>query len=95
MLIRASINQSISGDACETVTRRLSNVPAQIANLTPCTETPPCPKPPRPLLSVLSNLTKHRANGEPEIPSTHPTVIITDFSNRKQQQQLLSVNNVC
>uniref|UniRef100_A0A915PNH9 Uncharacterized protein n=1 Tax=Setaria digitata TaxID=48799 RepID=A0A915PNH9_9BILA len=48
------------GDANETITRRLSTVPSQIANLPPYNDVPP-PKPPRTSLTVLSsNLPKEK-----------------------------------
>ncbi|VDO49998.1 unnamed protein product, partial [Brugia timori] len=59
------------GDAGETVTRRLSNVPVQITNPPPYTDVPP-PKPPRPYLAVLSSLSKQKEGGEAEIPKIQP-----------------------
>lgn len=65
------------------MTRRLSNVPAQIANLQPYTDVPP-PKPPRPHLTVLSSLKKQK-DEEAEVVTAQ--AIATLGINRQQQQQ--------
>ncbi|VDM15058.1 unnamed protein product [Wuchereria bancrofti] len=75
-------------DEGETISRRLSNVPAQIANPPPYSNVPP-PKPPRPYLAVLSSLSKQKEGGEAEIPAIQ--VSATSGFDRQQQQQMLSI----
>ncbi|KAM3722777.1 Protein unc-80 [Dirofilaria immitis] len=72
------------GDAEETMTRRLSNVPAQIVSLPPYTDVPP-PKPPRPYLAVFSSMKKKKSKEEAEIVS--PSATLTTGTNWQQQQQ--------
>ncbi|EJD73700.1 hypothetical protein LOAG_18891 [Loa loa] len=72
------------GDRDETMTRRLSNVPAQIVNLPAYTDIPP-PKPPRPYLAILSNLNKQKEDEEIKIIS--PQIASTSDTNQQQQQQ--------
>ncbi|MCP9264094.1 Protein unc-80 [Dirofilaria immitis] len=71
-------------DAEETMTRRLSNVPAQIVSLPPYTDVPP-PKPPRPYLTVFSSMKKKKSKEEAEIVS--PSATLTTGTNWQQQQQ--------
>ncbi|EJW76935.1 hypothetical protein WUBG_12155, partial [Wuchereria bancrofti] len=81
------------GDEGETISRRLSNVPAQIANPPPYSNVPP-PKPPRPYLAVLSSLSKQKEGGEAEIPAIQVSATSGfDRQQQQQQQQMLSIKN--
>ncbi|CAG9539348.1 unnamed protein product, partial [Cercopithifilaria johnstoni] len=72
------------GDAKETMTRRLSNVPTQIANLPPYTDVVP-PKPSRPYLTVFASLKKKKED-EAKV-DTAQTITISDTNRQQQQQQ--------
>ncbi|VDO68187.1 unnamed protein product, partial [Onchocerca flexuosa] len=77
-------------DSDGTTTRRLSNIPAQIANLPPYTDVPP-PKPPRPFLEIFSNLKKKKDDEETEVVPSQATPDSGVNQQEQQQSQTLPV----